>query len=1116
MGYNRKKAGMPLRRSGTISEAGTKVKALKFQEYFQEQLNAFLKQNGGENTVVFFRGFGRLQNERILSLDGALFPEGILSRDGSLIPETLDARKAETADNLLHGGGLRVGIYEQWIAACNAVPDLAGRYGGTIVVAENNLFAGRYPAAISTEKAKALYSFFQSEVPGVPEGLAVFLKYYGDVDSLDETHYFTAPVRRDADGFRILPFFPEKDCRPAEGTPKGGQISVTNRAFAAVKADLLDDVLPAGADYAISSRSDAKRYAFPAFAGILDAMGLPCVLRLRQEFNVTEKTSAEDFLPLLKKYWGPEADFRRLEFYRNPGADGETSEISQGEIISQIVSQCAAAMEEKRDFRDLFITAPTGAGKSLLFQLPAIHLAERCGAVTIVITPLIALMKDQVTQLENERHVTCATYLNSTLTFEEREKRIAQIRSGEKSIVYLAPELLVSTPLEALTGGRRVGLFVIDEAHIVTSWGKDFRADYWYLGDFLNGLRRNGVRFPVLCLTATAVYGGTEDVVNETIASLFLSDPIIYLGSVRRNNIRFEIRHVAPKSVTGGVEAFKVKRAAEVVKVFVEKKEKALVYCPFTTQVDDIYAALDPATRLKVKRYYGTLDKETRDEAQNSFRSGESVVMICTKAFGMGVDVKDIRSVYHFAPTGSLADYVQEIGRAGREKAALAQASADYLPTDIRYVRTLYSISEMRQYQLREMLRKLTAVCRRKNSASFFLSPDAFYYLFGGRDLENKVKNGLLLLAKDLELSCGYPLLTVRPRAILARSYVNVPLAAVKDFEAVYGGAVRQLEDRTKRVLPSRNKRYESDTTIINSGKIYELDMPAIWESHFRDMSFSQFNYKFFSGALFQCRTRERFAPRIHIRADYLFPFPEMLEKLKSCCTVIADIFRDAKSRAEPFSADDFRQRLAESFGESFDRLDFSGMILDLFVADLSHNVSFRANSDRLKFIASRKSPSGTIVYRVMNTGYLTMPNYFVQLAGQCPPNERNVYQAFIPLGRNNRQPERMRLLSFLELFGLASYQVRGSQNMEVFVRVNDPHRLAALSTGKYANGVLTDICRRHRSAQEVMMNFMARDFTSDRRWNVVEDYFLGREDLVRAALEPQGGEPADEASAGE
>ena len=1052
---------------------------------------------------MFFRGFGPKQNAEVFSHNGALSPADILNQDGTLNLAALDAQKAETANDLLTGKGLRVGVYEQWIAALSVVPNLAERYDGKIIIAEDNLFAERFPSAIPADAAKALYMYFQTESAETPSDLAVFLNYYGDVESLDETHYFMAPLNRDAEGdFLKLPLFPEKNCIPSENSTYETQVPVAGRAFSALKADLMDGILPPRADYTLTSRADPKRYALTAFADVLDAIGDPYGICVRREFNITEKNSADDFLPLLKKYWGKDAAFRQLDFYRSPGSDGGTLSISQGEIISQIISQCTSALNDRRDFRDLFITAPTGAGKSLLFQLPAIHLAEKYRAVTIVITPLIALMKDQVTQLENERHVTCATFINSTLSFEEREKRIGQIRSGEKSVVYLAPELLVSTPLEAVTGGRRVGLFVIDEAHIVTSWGKDFRADYWYLGDFLKKLRRSGILFPVLCLTATAVYGGTEDVVNETVSSLFLDDPLIYLGSVRRNNIRFEIRHVSPKSVTGGVESFKVGKAAEAVKTYVEKKEKSLVYCPFTTQVDDIYAALDPVTRQKVKKYYGTLDKQTRDEAQNSFRLGESTVMICTKAFGMGIDVKDIRNVYHFAPTGSLADYVQEIGRAAREKEAQASAAADYLPTDIRYVRTLYAISEMKQYQLREMLRKIGVICRRKCRNSFFLSPDAFFYLFGGRDLENKVKNGLLLLAKDLELLNGYPLLTVRPRAMLTKSYVNVPLPAVKEFEGGYGENIMRLEDRTKRVLPSRNKRYESDTTIINSGKIYELDMPAIWASHFKDMSFSQFNYKFFSGNLFQCKSGDRFSPRIHIRADYRFPFPELLEKLKDYCTIIADIFRDVKTQSEGFTADDFRKRLADGFGENFERLDFSGMILELFVADLSRNVGFRANSDRLKFITSRKAPSGSIVYHVMNTGYLTMPNYFVQLASQCPPDENNVYQAFIPIGKNNKQPERLRLLSFLELFGLASYQVRGSQNMEIYVRVNDPQKLADMEIKKYTNGVLTDIARRHRSAQEVMMNFMARDCTSEQRWDVIENYFLGREDVVRTALQ--------------
>lgn len=1078
---------------------------MKFQDLFRTQLKTFLEENRQEKTVVFFKGFGRFQNTAILSCGESLSAANdILNQDGTLNLPALETTKKETTEKLLSASGFRIGIYEQFIAMLNAAPDFISRYDGKIIIVVNNLFSRHYPSAVPLEIVKKLYSFFQQETIAVPDELTMYLNYYGDVVSLDETHYFTAPINCDMDAeLKVIPFFAEIAKPVAANLPKSKLISVSDRKFSIQKADLLEDRLPSDTTFVVDSRTDPQEYGFNAFASVLNQLNLPFGISSFREFNVTENASENEYLPLLQKYWGETASFRRLNFYQAPDSANETMKISQGEIISQILNQCKACLGGNRDFHNIFITAPTGAGKSLLFQLPAIHLAEKFGAVTIVITPLIALMKDQVMQLEQEHHVTSATFINSTISFEEREKRIEQIKSGEKSIVYLAPELLVSTPLESITGNRPIGLFVIDEAHIVTSWGKDFRADYWYLGDFLNKLKRDGIWFPVLCLTATAVYGGAEDVVNETIESLFLNNPLIYLGSVRRNNIEFDVRHVSPKSVTGGVEAFKVKKAAEVVKTYVEQNEKALVYCPFVSQVDDIYMALDASVRPKVKKYYGTLDKKTRDEAQNSFRTGECTVMICTKAFGMGIDVKNIHSVYHFAPTGSLADYVQEIGRAAREENTKGCASADFLPTDIRYVRTLYGISEMKQYQLREMLRKMYSIYQERKQRSLFLSPDAFSYLFSGRELENKVKNGLLLMSKDLESLYGYPVLTVKPKAMLTKSFVNVPNAAVKDFDHEFAGCAKLLNDHTKRVLPSRNKRYESDTTVINSGKIYELDMAAIWARHFQNMSFSQFNYKFFSGALFHCKTGEKFSPRIHIRAVYGSPFPEMLEKLKEYCTVFSNIFRKHKNAAKMFTAEEFKKDLTADLGENFGRLEFSGMLLDLFVADLSQNIGFRANSDRLKFIAARKSPSGEYAYRVLNSGYITMPNYFVQLASQCAPDENNIFQAFIPMGKNNRQPERLRLLSILELLGLASYQVEGGQNMEVFVRINDPEKLGKLTAEKYSNAVLTDIKRRHKSAQEIMLNFMARDFTSEQRWNLIEEYFLGREETVRNELKP-------------
>ncbi len=1084
------------------SEFNSKGEKMNFQDVFQTRLDELFRHYRGEKCAVFFKGFSKAQNRAILSGEEALACEGLLGSDGSLSIPALEAGGKTMADRFLSAGqAFCTGVYEQLIALHRFAPDLEEAYGGKIVVIVNNLFPHGCPCVIPPEEVRRLYDFFQSDSQDVPEGLEPYLNYYGQAASLDESHYFLFPLDRSRGGrAETAPFFPTATELPVRAKEEYESVAVSSQTFFIRELGLLEDRLPAPATYVTNPRQ-AVPACFKAYAWVLARLDLPFAVIPREDIRSLQGVAGDRLLPLLKRHWGDGAAFRELRFYRSPADSSETVPLSQGELISRIADECDAALAGKKDFHNIFITAPTGAGKSLLFQLPALYLAQGRpglprGAVTIVITPLIALMKDQVTQLEQERGVACATFINSTITFEERESRIREIQEGRKSIVYLAPELLVSTPLEAITGGRPVGLFVIDEAHIVTSWGKDFRADYWYLGDFLAKLKREGQWFPVLCLTATAVYGGPEDVVNETVESLSLENPMIFLGSVRRNNIRFDIRHPDPKEAQGAVERFKIKQAAEAIRSFAERGEKTLVYCPFVSQVDDIFNSLDADIRPKVRKYYGTLNKNAREDAQNSFRSGECTVMVCTKAFGMGVDVRDIRNVYHFAPTGSLADYVQEIGRAARVETGQGVACANFLPGDIRYIRTLYGISEMKQYQLREMLRKIDDISRSGSGRSLLVSPDAFSYLFSGRDLENKVKNGLLLLSKDLSAVYGVPVVSVRPKAICTRSYVNVPKAADAEFRRMCGEYASLQPDRTKRILPSKNKRYESDTTVVNSGSIYELDMGGIWENHFQDMSFMQFKYLFFSGELFRFSSGEKLSPRLRVRTAYRGPFPETLEKFKTMLFVLSDIFRGYKNAKTSFSAADFKKSVREKMGEDFTRFDFSGVILDEFVADMAQNFTFRSGSDRLRFIAARKAPSGEMTYRVLNSGYIAMPNHLLQLASQCAPDDDGVFQAFIPFGRGDRQPERLKLFALMELLGLATYEAEGGKNTEIFLRINDPEKFHELACGTYNNTLLTDINRRHKSAQKIMLYFMQNDFTNEQRWDMVENYFLGRDIL--------------------
>ena len=166
-------------------------------------------------------------------------------------------------------------------------------------------------------------------------------------------------------------------------------------------------------------------------------------------------------------------------------------------------------------------------------QLPAIYLAKEYNAMTIVISPLIGLMFDQVDGLQR-RDVDFSATINSELAPSEKMQIMERIKDGRVSILYISPETLLSrSDIRQLIGDRRVGLFVIDEAHIVTTWGKSFRADYWYLGTYLQRMRKE-MQFPIATFTATAIYGGIEDMYTEIRDSLNLTNTITYFGYIKR------------------------------------------------------------------------------------------------------------------------------------------------------------------------------------------------------------------------------------------------------------------------------------------------------------------------------------------------------------------------------------------------------------------------------------------------------------------------------------------------------------------------------------------------------------------------------------------------------
>jgi RecQ family ATP-dependent DNA helicase len=769
---------------------------------------------------------------------------------------------------------------------------------------------------------------------------------------------------------------------------------------------------------------------------------------------------------LLKEYWGPDAQFRSLKVYKNPDHSSDIIEISQALIVETIIAEYNNSVN-KLSSRDLFLTAPTGSGKSLLFQLPSFYVSAN-GDITIVVSPLIALMKDQVNAIISERKFEKVAYLNSELSLVDREKIIEKCHSGVVDLIYMSPELLMSYDISHFIGERKLGLVVIDEAHLITTWGRDFRVDYWFLGNHIRKIRKyHNMSFPLVAVTATAIYGGANDMVFDSIDSLVMRNPHMYIGQVKREDVNFAINN--HEKFEKNYENSKLIQTINFIKGIHKTGLKTLVYAPYTKHIRQILEALRSENLDFAAGYYGSLPAEQKELSFREFKSGYKKIMIATKAFGMGVDISDIEVVYHHAPSGLLPDYVQEIGRVAREPEITGYAALNYTSQDQRFTKALHGMSALRQYQLKDVLKKIhKTYLKNKKSRNLLLSIDDFAHIFENTlDLDQKVLTALMMIEKDYLAKSRFNVIVARPKKLFVKVFARVTDEGYINYNKLY--------PNTSNVLFSQK----------NGQKVIEVSLDDLWYNNFSDKSFPVVKHDFYSGYLFRSQNIE-VVPQLKISFERTSDYSKLNSSLNS-------LFEHLKAIFVEYDGKYFNEKqFYESINSYLDNQSHSEKIGQFILSSYSGRLIQPGVIESDAFLQSRRDAYG-YKYRVFNNKYLSSFASLINRLKNLFGDSSEVVATRFVTNKASNSVNYVRFGYFLEMLELGTFEIKGGENPMVFVRINDPKRIEKDATSKfYLNTLLSKTLDRHYLSNQIFDHFFLRSFSNSDRWNFIEDFFLG------------------------
>lgn len=456
-----------------------------------------------------------------------------------------------------------------------------------------------------------------------------------------------------------------------------------------------------------------------------------------------------------------------------------------GEPLQEIA--VTAAVEHK----SLLAIFPTGGGKSLTFQIPALMAGETERALTVVISPLQSLMKDQVDNLE-KRGIAEAVTINGLLSPIERAEAIDRVESGIASILYISPESLRSVTIERLFLSRHIDRFVIDEAHCFSVWGQDFRVDYLYIGDFIRELQEkkgHGCKIPVSCFTATAKQKVISDIKDYFKEKLDI-DLELFATNASRTNLRYEVLYRETDE-----------EKYETLRSLIEQKScSTIVYVSRTKRTRELAEKLCN-DGFKARPFNGKMDSSEKQENQEAFINDEVQIIVATSAFGMGVDKSNVKLVIHYDISDSLENYVQEAGRAGRDENLQAECYVLFNDGDldkhfILLNQTKLSISEIQQVwkAIKDLTRTRPEVC----CSSLEVARQAGWD-DSVSDIETRVKTAIQALENAGYIKRGKNVPHVYADGILVKSMIE----AAEKIDSSFRFETDEERTTSKRIIKS-------------------------------------------------------------------------------------------------------------------------------------------------------------------------------------------------------------------------------------------------------------------------------------------------------------------------